>query len=254
ASLDEVVLRALAKDPARRFRDADEFIAALQREREALPAPTGARLVAGAALGAPAWAGGGAGASPPFRGARAGGDGAGAHPLLLPAAAGRPGQPAPARGRNRRRRRILAVLAAALIGAGVALALLLGGGSGHVRVPEVTGQNEAVATAELRRAGLVPVVSQAASADVARGLVISQVPSHGARVARGSHVSLSVSSGPGSAALPDVEGLAAARARARLKGAGFRPAAKSQPSASVASGLVVGTDPPAGTELQLGSA
>src|SRR3989440_2055554 len=51
ASLDEVVLRALAKDPARRFRDADEFIAALQREREALPAPTGALLVASAALG-----------------------------------------------------------------------------------------------------------------------------------------------------------------------------------------------------------
>src|SRR5207302_111476 len=97
-------------------------------------------------------------------------------------------------------------------------------------------------------------VLQSASAGVARGLVISQVPAHGVRVSRGAHVSLSVSSGPGSAALPDVEGLTAARARARLKGAGFRPAAKSQPSATVALGLVVGTDPPAGTELQLGSA
>src|SRR5438128_1063842 len=73
ASLDEVVLCALAKDPARRFRDADEFIAALQREREALPAPRGGLLVAGAALGTHAWAGGGAGGSPPFTGARAGG-------------------------------------------------------------------------------------------------------------------------------------------------------------------------------------
>src|ERR1700710_3057359 len=49
--LDAVVLRALAKDPAQRYADADEFIAALQRERQALPAPTGATaaLTAGAA-------------------------------------------------------------------------------------------------------------------------------------------------------------------------------------------------------------
>src|ERR1700734_701386 len=37
-ALDAVVLRAMAKDPAQRYADADEFIAALQRERQALPA------------------------------------------------------------------------------------------------------------------------------------------------------------------------------------------------------------------------
>ena len=36
-SLDAVVLRALAKDPAARYADADELIAALQLEREILP-------------------------------------------------------------------------------------------------------------------------------------------------------------------------------------------------------------------------
>ncbi len=36
-SLDAVVLRALAKDPIERYADADELIAALQHEREALP-------------------------------------------------------------------------------------------------------------------------------------------------------------------------------------------------------------------------
>src|SRR6478752_3466513 len=45
--LDAVVLRALAKDPAQRYADADEFIAALQREREALPASA---ATAGAAI------------------------------------------------------------------------------------------------------------------------------------------------------------------------------------------------------------
>src|SRR5450631_2266715 len=50
ASLDAVVLRALAKDPAQRFADADEFIAALQQERLALPVSLGAPVV----LAAPA--------------------------------------------------------------------------------------------------------------------------------------------------------------------------------------------------------
>src|SRR6202167_1585152 len=45
-SLDAVVLRALAKDPAQRYADADELIAALQRERDALPALSGAPAAA----------------------------------------------------------------------------------------------------------------------------------------------------------------------------------------------------------------
>jgi hypothetical protein len=36
------VLRALAKDPAQRYADADELIAALEQERERLPALSGA--------------------------------------------------------------------------------------------------------------------------------------------------------------------------------------------------------------------
>ncbi len=44
-SLDAVVLRALAKDPAHRYADADELIAALERERQLLPALSGATAV-----------------------------------------------------------------------------------------------------------------------------------------------------------------------------------------------------------------
>ena len=40
-AMDAVVLRALAKDPAHRYVDAEQFIAALQRERRALPAGEG---------------------------------------------------------------------------------------------------------------------------------------------------------------------------------------------------------------------
>src|SRR5438876_4943117 len=49
-SLDAVVMRALAKDPAQRYANAGELIAALERERQALPAYSGA-AVAAVALG-----------------------------------------------------------------------------------------------------------------------------------------------------------------------------------------------------------
>ena len=45
AALDAVVLRALEKDPARRYVDADEFIVVLQRQREALRSSTGAAVM-----------------------------------------------------------------------------------------------------------------------------------------------------------------------------------------------------------------
>src|SRR6185312_9050871 len=82
--LDAVVLRALAKDPAQRYADADEFIAALQREREALPASaaTAGTAVLAAPVPGEGWIGPGA---PPGEGGRGdGGPPTGA--LLLPAA------------------------------------------------------------------------------------------------------------------------------------------------------------------------
>src|SRR6195256_4278636 len=54
ATLDAIVLRALAKAPAHRFADAGQFIAALQQERAALPASTGAAVLVGASAHVPA--------------------------------------------------------------------------------------------------------------------------------------------------------------------------------------------------------
>jgi serine/threonine-protein kinase len=83
--------------------------------------------------------------------------------------------------------------------------------------------------------------------------VIDQAPSAGSRVARGTRVTIAVSTGPGSAPLPSVAGLSASRAKAKLEQAGYKPVLESQPSSGVASGHVVSTNPPAGTELQFGS-
>ena len=61
--LDAVVLRALEKDPADRFADADEFIAALEQVRAVLAGP---RAVAPRCFG-PVAAGAGAAAPAPTR-------------------------------------------------------------------------------------------------------------------------------------------------------------------------------------------
>jgi serine/threonine-protein kinase len=120
-------------------------------------------------------------------------------------------------------------------------------------VPNVVGKSEQAAGAALRSAGLNPVPSLSPSTTVATGLVISETPPAGSLVKKGSRVSILVSGGPASAALLDVEGLSASEAVSRLRKAGFKPTTKMQPSTTVQAGKVIGTNPPAGTELQLGS-
>jgi beta-lactam-binding protein with PASTA domain len=251
--LDAVVLRALAKSPSERFENAAEFIAALERVRPAasptsvVPPPPSPPAIVGAAAAALA-----AGAlavdpaPPPLNGPPTGG-------LLLAAAGEADGEPDPEEAAARRRRWWWVAGAAALLlaAAGVAAALLLG--TKGVMVPDVTGQSQTVAVVRLQRVGLTPVVSQSTSAAVPAGTVLTQTPRGGSRVKRGSRVSIAVSSGPESLAMPKVVGLKSAQALAKLQAAGLQPTTQSQPSAKVSAGVVISTVPSAGTDLQKGS-
>jgi beta-lactam-binding protein with PASTA domain/predicted Ser/Thr protein kinase len=233
--LDAVVLRALAKDPAERFADADEFIAALQHVRRNLP---------------------GAGERPPVA---PGGNGpvvaAAATALLLAPAAEDAEQQDPEESARRRRRRwwIAGGVLLALIAAGVALALLLPTAKRQVTVPNVVGRSASLATTELKAADLVPVPSQAPSLDVAQGAVISVSPPAGTVVQRGAHVSVVVSSGPASVGVPDVKGLTSAEAEHKLVQAHFKPSVQSRSSGTVPSGKVISTEPSQGVPLLAGS-
>jgi serine/threonine-protein kinase len=238
-SLDAVVLRALAKAPAARYADADELIAALQRERDALPAFTGATAMTAVE--------GQVHHVEPQPPAPAG------SLLLAPGAPYEYGGASEPDGRQSNRRWLSWALAAVLVAAIAVTAVLLAQSNRMVTVPNVAGQSEQAAGANLRQAGLNPVPSLAPSSTVAVGLVISQTPQAGSRVEKGSSVKVVVSQGPAIAALVDVSGLSTARAAAKLSKAGFKPTTKTQASSTVKSGLVISTEPPAGTEVQVGS-
>ncbi len=230
-ALDAIVLRALAKDPALRYVDAEEFIAALLRERRTLVSPGGP--------------------GPPTSPARDGRQGP-TGPLLLPAAAplAEDGDPT---ARARRRRVILWSAAAAALAALAVAALLLLSASHRVTVPYVVGLTEQQAAASLKVAGLTAVPSSAASPTVAAGLVLGQTPRNGLVVNRGTRVAITVSSGPPTVLLGKVEGQSAAQAQSTLRAAGFKTTTKTKPSSSIAEGLVIGTEPPAGARLPVGS-
>jgi beta-lactam-binding protein with PASTA domain/predicted Ser/Thr protein kinase len=252
-ALDAVVLRALAKDPAQRFADADEFIAALQQARAALPISAGtafAGAIAGTALateepyGTSAQTPGAAAGAPfPESGAL----------LLPPAGALGDENGRPAKEGEDRRRWLLWGSGLLLIAALVVLGLLLASSGGKVTTPNVVGQTEAVALARLRAADLDPVAATTASTTVQSGVVVSQAPSSGSEVGKGARVSILVSAGPGTATLPAVEGLTTATAESKLRKAGFKPTTQEQSSAKVAQGRVISTDPSAGIVVQVGS-
>jgi beta-lactam-binding protein with PASTA domain len=225
--LDAVVLRALAKDPAERFADANEFLAALEYVRQLLSGEVGAATGNGPV---PATA------------------------LLLPLAREPVEEPRDAAAAARRRRWWWAAGAALLaLAVAAALLLLLRPAKHEVTVPNVTGQTESVASAQLTAAGLTAVPSSTASTAFPAGIVFGETPPHGSVVSKGSRVALLVSSGPGSAPVPEVKGLTSAQAVQKLTKAGFKPSTQSQSSATVAAGKVISTEPSAHTETQAGS-
>jgi serine/threonine-protein kinase len=233
--LDAIVLRALAKDPAERFADAEEFIAALEQVRAALPGE-GGQATGGNGPVAPA---------------------AATTALLMPLAGVGEGslEEDPEAAARRRRRRWWWIGGAALLAlaaAGVALALLAPA-KHQVTVPDVTGRTAAVAAAALREKGLTPVPVQAASTVVPAGDVISESPSAGSVVQRGARVGIVVSTGPGTAGVPEVQGMTSAEAVRKLTQAGFKPATQSRPSATVPAGKVIATEPSQGVTVLAGS-
>jgi len=123
-----------------------------------------------------------------------------------------------------------------------------------VPVPDVVGQAQSAAEADITAAGLVVgTVTTQCSDSVPAGQVISQSPAGGTAVAPGSAVNLVVSAGP--AVVPNVVGQAQSAAAAAIQGAGLTVGAVQQVySTAVAAGVVIRQNPAAGVTLSCGAA
>jgi serine/threonine-protein kinase len=151
-------------------------------------------------------------------------------------------------GRSRRRWLIAALIA--LLLAGGALAWLLTRPE-MVTVPDVTGEHRDAATIELQEAEFEVVVDEIES-DIPEDEVIEQDPAGGAEAEQGSTVTITVSLGPGTVAVPRVAGLRVPEARRALERKGFEVVIERRSSESVPAGKAIGTDPGQGTRLEDG--
>jgi serine/threonine-protein kinase len=240
--LEAVILRSLAKDPAQRFQDAEEFITALDRVRGHLAAgvsPPGddttafAPLTAATVLAAPA-------AAEAYA--------TGANTGVYPAA------PLPVEDeleRERHRWPIVLLVLLLLAGAGLGAYLLLK--PDKVPVPNVVGRPYQGAAASLRNAGFNVEIDRVRDDTSPVDTVIRQDPQPDKRAEKGATVTLTVSEGPGTRALPNVIGDGRLAATRKLRKAGFKVDERREPSDDVPQNHVIDTQPSPGSVAEVGS-
>jgi serine/threonine protein kinase/beta-lactam-binding protein with PASTA domain len=221
ADLDAVVLHALVKDRDERYQDAAQFRSDLAAARSGRPISSAAlESAAGAALGAGGLATKAMAQADPTQIVGPPSDPQ-HNTATLPAVGHDPSkQPAT---RHRSTYILLAVaVVAALLLLGLAGKSMFGGSTAAatLRVPSVISltQNQAVAT--LKAAGFVAHVSTAPSAKP-RGTVIDQSPQAGEQHPARTTVDITVSTGPGQVAVPDVTGFTLASAQAAIQTVGL---------------------------------
>jgi serine/threonine-protein kinase len=121
-------------------------------------------------------------------------------------------------------------------------------------VPRLRGQTLEAARAELSAAGFVPEVAAHDPHPTApAGTVIWQDPPPGVAAPRGDTVSLTVSEGLPSVAVPGVAGLDPDLAQRLLRAAGLRVELVDTVPGSLPAGVAAGTSPAAGDSLRAGS-
>jgi serine/threonine-protein kinase len=226
-ALNQIVLKALAKDPALRYQSADEFARDLRAAQDGGPVlaaaydPSAERTQLIATPGAET-------------------------EVMTRQTA----TPAAERRKSRRTLWITLFLVAVIAAAAAALWWTISGET--IDVPNVVGRSEAQATRTLKDAGFKVTVKDTFSDDYATGLVARQSPDEGAELKEGATVTIWVSRGQETIQLSDFRGWKAAEVAAWLKDHGLGGVQKNGRSESVAEGRVYKQDPPAGTSLARG--
>jgi serine/threonine-protein kinase len=228
-ALNQIVLKAMAKDPADRYQSAAEFARDLRAAKEGGPVQAAAFDAGGErtrVMGA------------------AGMTAAGATSVL--------DQPPPPRRKKSKWPVILVVLLLAIIAA-VAVGLWWTMSGDKVEVPQVVGLSRAAAVRALEKEGFKVAVQEEFSDRVAEGFVSRQAPKSGTRLREGATVDVWVSKGSQKAgALPDFRGWTAAAVDDWLAQNDLKGEQRTGRSNAVNEGQVFKQDPAAGTELDRG--
>jgi serine/threonine-protein kinase len=121
-------------------------------------------------------------------------------------------------------------------------------------VPSVVGEPYENAASRLQAAGFA-IARRDVDSDQPKGNVVSQDPAGGSSAARGATVTLSVSKGPKTSAIPDVTSQDEEAARAALERSGFEVVVEDEQTTDPGSdGLVLSQDPEGGTQAKPGTA
>jgi beta-lactam-binding protein with PASTA domain/predicted Ser/Thr protein kinase len=233
-ALNQIVLKAIAKDPDQRYQTADQFARDLRSAQVGGPVAAAA-FDPGAEATRLMGAGAGAGATSVMTGG----------PLA---------QTTGDRGRRRRRWRwVLVIVLLLLVIAAAAYGLVRAMGAGGVAVPTVVGKSKAAAVTRLQEAGFkVGSVQEEYSDKYDAGVVSRQAPVGGTKLRKGDTVDIWVSKGSETVTLANFQGLSPQKVRDWLKQNGLNGLEKSDKSGAVPSGKVFKQAPPAGQQVKRG--
>jgi len=232
-ALNQIVLKAIAKDPAARYQTAEEFARDLRSAQEG--GPVAAAAFDAAAERTTVMAG------PPTSATS-----------VLPAPAA-PDEVTADRRRRKSRRPVVLVILLLLVIAAAAFGIWRAVSGESVAVPSVVGQSEASAVRALQKEGLKANVQQEYSDQFAQGFVSRQSPAAGEELDKGDTVDIWVSQGATTVTLIDFRGLSADEVAAWLDGNGLKGERKKGRSADVEAGAVYRQDPVAGAAVKRGA-
>jgi serine/threonine-protein kinase len=241
--LESIILKAMEKDPARRYHSADEMLGDLDRAREGGQTAAMTQVLGAAAVGAAATQ-----VSPiaptPIR----------SYETPVPPEPAWPDQTweEDEEGEGRSKWRIIVPVLIVLALAGAAAWILLSPQEGDP-VPDVVGLTLNDARTEITDAGFVVGSVDQEASDEPQGRVLEQDPDAGDNAAEGDAIDLVVSSGPEPVAIPDVVDKPRATAINELEAAGFTVREGTREASDKNAGIVLRTNPGGGTEVAPGS-
>jgi serine/threonine-protein kinase len=256
SGLSAIVMRALQREPADRYPDAGSLAEAL-RTWQKDPAAAAALAATAGAAGAAA-----AAAAPP----------SGEPTVYVPPPVAMPSDrtppPPPAKPVEKDKGQpwwiwALLVLGILLLGLIGYLGVDLLGGLGPDATPSPTpeqitlsdyeGQPISAVRADLDRLGLLREEEREASDEFARNLVIRTEPAAGSTVSEGDTITIFISDGADTVAVPNLIGQTRSEAAATLEANDLQLGSVSREPSAQAADTVIRTDPVAGTDVETGS-